>query len=119
MWAGLSATLGAEWAGLFRVIAAPPVPGLVGEQVTARIRGQQEAGHKLANAVCEAFGVEPYADGEGLTVGQRIALARDYLDFLSGLGGAATPFASPPPPASPSPPASPTPSGSASGSGGG
>ena len=102
-WAALDTAAGGNWTDLMRTVAADPPAGLIGPMAAQYGKTKQEASVKLANAVCAAFGVDPYRDGQGLTIPERIDLAGSYLDHMARLAAAARPFGPSPSPTAASP----------------
>lgn len=74
-----------------RTVLTPPPPGLVGDAAGRFAEARQKAAEQLAARVCDAFGVEPYSEGAGLTIPERIALAARYVRRMRDLGDAARP----------------------------
>ena len=96
----LEAKLGPDWprlaAKLFGAVPVAP-PGMPPESVANVVKADREAkdeaGKRLADAVCECLGVEPLtAGGEGMTRAERIAVAIEFVVFLMEAGRAARPF---------------------------
>lgn len=112
-WREFKATMGTDPESALRTLYKRPVPGLVGAMLASWRAEKEAAAVKIADAACSAFGVQPFADGQGLTEPERIALVRSYVEFMIGLAEYATPFVKRP--ESSSTPASPTPSSAASG----
>lgn len=91
VWAALTRDLGEDLGDQLATVTTPAPPGTAGEMARKFAEARQAAAEKVAGAVCAAFGVEPYADGEGLTVPERISLAAEYLRRMAALGTAARP----------------------------
>lgn len=113
-WRAFQAAMGADPETALRSLYRRPVPGMVGQLLERYHADKEAAAVKTAAAACAAFEVEPFADGRGLTEPERIALVREFVEFMIGLAEYAAPFAKRPGPVSTSP-ASPTANSSAAG----
>lgn len=113
-WRAFRVAMGSDPETALRALYKRAVPGLYGPLLDRYLADKEAAAVKVANAACSAFGVKEYADGAGLTEPERIALVRQFVEFMIGLAECAVPFAKRPGPASQSP-ASATPSSSAAG----
>ncbi len=91
VWAALTRDLGEDLGDALATVTTPAPPGTVGEMAAKFAAARQAAAERVADAVCRAFGVEPYADGDGLTIPERIALAAGYVRHMASLGTAARP----------------------------
>lgn len=92
-----------QLAALCRAVEAEPPPGAVGETLERLQQSRFDATVRLADVVCRAFGVQPYADGRGMTIPERIALATSYMHYMAALKDAARPFSDGPSPTADSP----------------
>lgn len=91
VWGALTRDLGEDLDDALATVKTPAPPGTVGEMAKKFAAARQAAAERVAAAACAAFGVEPYADGEGLTVPERVSLAAEYLRRMAAWGGAARP----------------------------
>lgn len=91
VWGTLTRDLGDDLADALATVTTPAPPGTVGDMAKKFAEARQAAAERVAAAVCAAFGVEPYADGEGLTIPERVSLAAEYLRRMRSWGDAARP----------------------------
>ena len=104
IWSELDRLCGESWLDVLKVVGSGPPPGTTGEILVQFRKRQDDSARRLANAVSIAFEVPPLAaDGSGLTVAERIALATDLARYVGGLAEQARPFASSPNPTDRSP----------------
>lgn len=103
-WRAFQTAMGADPETALRTLYKRKVPGLVGALLTRYLAEKEAAAIKVANAACAAFEIAPLGpDGTGLTEAERIALVREFVEFMLGLAEIAVPFAKRPGLGSPSP----------------
>lgn len=91
VWSKFQEATGEELDALLREASRPPTPGLIGAMAEKASIRQREAVRRLHVGIINAFSIQAYDGHSGLTASERVALAVQYLQFLSSLAGESRP----------------------------